>query len=365
MVSPSPLLRWPCLVVLAACQATPRPDTVVVRHEVALPAMVAAAVVGGALRHQLPFVDPEPNAHGVLVAAAGPHALRFAFAGDPRSPGGLRALATHRLHLREATAAAALPVATLVELPAALQAGGQPDFAVELRSTATGTCVLGELPATLARAVGDALAMAMDPDLVRPGQAESALVAVVQHRLAAATTAAMSAGDPARSHALRQQRARLPNAGADVHADLGVAAASSGDATRANDHCWQAMLGSDDPLLRSRMARQLDELQALGNDAYAWRRAARARLQDDPAAAVAMLHTASRLQKAHAADYRLLSQAHGEGAQPALAVPYALLAREHAQLEVALPDYLAELRLHATAPTAAAATTTAPAAPPR
>ena len=316
-----------CLLALAACR-TPGPAAARDgERDIALPPWVAAAVVGSALRAQLPFADPRPEERGVPVLWLGDEVARFAFAGDRRAA---RPLASHRLHLLPGIAPAAELRPVLVAMPRGLVLRGRADISIDVGPGPVGARVSGTAPPCLWRAIDEALASVRDPDAVFACPANPDLALVRQQRLARAIAAAEAAGDLAASEALRRRSGRQPDVPVQVHAELGRIAADCGNVPEAHDHAWSALLASTDPRLRAQMAHELAALAARGDDADRWRSAARERMATDPRAAAALLHHARRLRPQPATDYQLASRAHALAAAPDRAGPDALLAREHA-----------------------------------
>jgi hypothetical protein len=328
-----------CLLAFTACR-TPAPSAAIVcEREVALPPWIAAAVVGAALHHQLPFADPRPAERGVPVRRLGDDSARFAFsgAGSAALP-----LASHRLHLLPAGAATAPPRAVLTELPPALVARGRGDITIDVGPGPLGARVHGFAPPCLWRAIDEALATATDPAATLACPSDPDLALVQRHRLARAAATARATDDLDRAREpdrRREPQHRAP--GADP-ADFGDIP-DGGDTAAAHDRIWAALLASCDPRTRADAARELESLRDLDHDADRCRRAARERLATDPRAAASLLHRARRLAPEPTADYRLASRLHAHAADLARALPDALLAREHAAADTGLGSHLAEL----------------------
>ena len=98
----------------------------------------------------------------------------------------------------------------------------------------------------------------------------------------------------------------------------------------AREHLSHAMIGAEDPTVRSQLAERLAAVLAAASDCRALRAAARERFADDDlAAAAALLHTARRERPEPTIDYRMASQLHSERDDSGTAHAYALLAREY------------------------------------
>ncbi len=355
------LLPAAAAFVLAGCVGGPRVELATVARDVALPAPVAAAVIAGALRLELPFADPVPVAAGVPVQHLAPGHWRVAFTRRGRGPA---PLASHRLALLPGRDPARAVRIVCEPIDDAQRTDRWPldrAWALDVRGDASRASVTGSVPRELAPAVERALLLALEPETPMPGLEEPNLAAWAQHRLLAAAAAADRHGDTTRAHAQRQAAARL---GAGAAADAGVQAALAADAerrghwSRALDHDWQALLASDDPRERHAVAARLAAVAARGEHAEAWRAAARDGLHGaDPARGRALLHTARRLADEPSADYRLQSQLHRLADADEAAQASALLAREHAGLDVAAVAFAAELWSHAPVPVARTAAT--------
>lgn len=363
---------WLALVLgLAACQsaATGRPLPTSLDHTVDLPPLAAAAIVGGALRCQLPFVDPVQSAAGVLVQLRAGQAPRLLLV---HRGGKLAPVASHRVQLCPGRQPTDAPLCDLRELaPDERTAAdnGMAAVAIEFQATAHGTRLVGQLPRALIHAVDQALALAADPTLALPGLGEPNLAVFAHHRLHLAIAAAERAHDDDSSRALRQRAARLRTTSASLHRALGTDALRSGDAKGAQDEFWCALLASDDPVQRSRSAAQLSTVMACADDPDSWRQRARSCLRGaDSATAAGLVHLAARLAPHPAADYRLRSQIHRHGDDANAAMASVLLAREHAGLDIGIAAFAAELWPRPTGLAAASLTPPAaalPAAPAR
>lgn len=308
-----------------------------------LPPLAAAAIVGGAVRNQLPFVDPVQSAAGVLVQLRAGQAPRLLLVHRGQK---LALVASHRVRLCPGRQPTDAPFCDLHELAAderTRAANGPAAVAIEFHATANGTRLVGQLPRPLVDAVDQALALAADPTLALPGLGEPNLAVWAQHRLHLAMAAAERAHDDDASRALRQRAARLRTASASLHRALGTDALRSGDAKAAQDEFWCALLASDDPLQRSRSAAQLRTVMACAEDPDSWRQRARSLRGADPATAAGLVHLAARLAPRPATDYRLRSQIQRDRDDPHAAMASVLLAREHAGLDIGIAAFAAEL----------------------
>jgi hypothetical protein len=362
------LLPLPLLsvgIALAACATARRPVTSTVARELPLPPAVAAAVLGGALRIELPFADPVPAAAGVALQRLGEHQYRIAFT---RRDNGWAPRATHRLALVPATDPAAGVDVVCTALPPAQCTDRWPavaGFVLDVRGAGSGCTVTGHAPGELVPAIERALLLAVDPATPTPGLEERNLATWAQHRLLAAAGGAERAGDDVTAFARRQAALRLGAVPDAVHGALAADAERRGQWTRALDHDWQALLGAGDPRRRHAAAARVVGHARRGDDAFAWRAAARAQLHGvDPERGAALLHTARRLHVEPAFDYRLQSQLHHLADALDAARASALLAREHAGLDVDAVVYAGELWSHGPQPVPAT-TRTLPAAPAR
>jgi hypothetical protein len=191
-------------VLLPACAAgaPPTPPVVWQRH-VALPVLPATALVAAAVRHALPFADPEPHAAGApaTVRPDGSGEVHYV-----RRDRGFAPQAHHRLAFGAGTAAT--EPGAVADLAVTVAAG--PPLTVEpvarggsLRITITaapgGAQVWAELPHSVAALLADRLGRSLDqaeqPDRIDACLAEPQLAAFVAQRLFVGACGDLAQGD--------------------------------------------------------------------------------------------------------------------------------------------------------------------------
>ena len=321
--------------ILGGCATSPSPQCWTFVCTSDLTPELCAAVVAGAVRTALPFADPQPRFAGALVT---PTVQGFEICIEAEPDGSLRMSGSQRLAIATGTSPACPWPSVEVTARSARSDAGTSKVAATLivRAAAIGSevhCDLGDrLRTRLQPAIERALSWAGAPTTAPGSIDDPALARLVAHRLLVAAGKAAARGD------LDAARPWLHNAvalGADtpeLHLWMAELAHRRGDADRARQQRWQAMLAADDPAQRARIAALVGEGGSLGHDRaddMLWA-ARRALASGDPAAAADLLHSARRVGPDPARDYRLqqaLSRLRGETLS---ALASSLLAREHA-----------------------------------
>jgi hypothetical protein len=306
-------------------------------RQVAMRPDLAAAIAAGALRHALPFADPLPQANGAPALHLGRNEFEIRFEQGP-------ALlwvpcASHRLSVvpRADGAGVEVQIQQLGETQQLCAFGRHAVASIHLRIVPEGkqSRVVGafhtELGPVLAEALDRAFELAEDPTACVLGLAEPNLAAVACDHLLAQATEALVGGRPLEARAALQRIERLGWTSTAMQSRLGELAAAAGDHASAREHLLHAMIGAEDPTVRSQLAERLAAVMAAAGDCRALRAAARERFaEDDLAAAAALLHTARREQPDPTVDYKMASQLYRERDDSGTAHAYALLAREYA-----------------------------------
>lgn len=327
-----------CIAFLGGACATGPHAALEVEYErqVALRPELATAIAAGALRHALPFADPLPQASGAPALDVGGNAFEVRFEQGP-------ALlwvpcASHRLSVvpRAAGAGVEVRIQELGGLQSLRAFGRHAVASIHLRIAPAGkeSRVVGtfhtELGPVLAEALDRAFELAEDPAACVLGLAEPNLAAVACDHLLAQASEALADGRPLEARAALQRIERLGWTSTALQHRLGELAAAAGDHASAREHLLHAMIGAQDPTMRSQLAERFAAVSAASSDCGALRAAARERLAgDDLAAAKALLHTARRERPDPTIDYRMASQLYHERDDRGTAHAYALLAREY------------------------------------
>ncbi|MCA8966814.1 MAG: hypothetical protein KDC48_18175, partial [Planctomycetes bacterium] len=309
-------MRWSLSFLLLAglaggCATPPSPSDWSFVCASDLPPELCAAVVAGAVRQALPFSDAQPRFAGAMITQArGDYAVCVA----QEAGAGWRMLGDRRLQVAVArNDGQPLPVVTTSAANQSRATAADDRLAVRIAVTATaaGSEVRGQVDDRLRTrvqpAVERALRLAADPTNAPGHIDDEGLRRLVAHRLVYACATAAGRGD------LDAATPWLHNAialGADVpelHQWLAELAHRRGHLAVAREQRWQAMLSSDDPTQRARIAATLGTTGTPGRDpAEDMLRAARRALADGHAAAAAdLLHSARRVGPAPARDYRL------------------------------------------------------------
>lgn len=246
-----------CAALLAACAGpghaarAPTPaDVVVVERTVDLPPTLAAAIVGGALRRQLPFADPMPAAAGALATPVGAGQWRLAWQQRGHD---LVAVGSHRLRVVSAPGDRLAAVGDRLDTAPGI---GLAHYWLDIRRDRHGSRLVGTLRAGWVPAIDHALQLAADPTLPLPGLAEPNLAQLARHRLLADARASERRGEAATAARQRSAAAGLAGADASAYDDLAAIASAYGQHERANDQAWRAVLAAD-PLQRGRHQQRL------------------------------------------------------------------------------------------------------------
>lgn len=315
-------------LTLVACAGAARPEGDAFSWRLDLPVATTAAIVAGAAR-----AATGGNAASDLLGApalACGDAWRIVYV--PGRDGDLEPLASHRLRLACHHAADAPQVDARSLGDEALAPVGYGEAVVDLvvRRDGAMTLVQGTVTARLRRPLGDALALATDPEAALPGLAEPNLAELVAFVLARRGDEAARAGDAEKAFALRRRAADLGRPSALLLLQLGDHEAARGDDAGARDHYLQAIARTDEPPLRGLLGARLHDLARGDALAVDWRRRAFDSLGgDDLAKAALLLHRARRLGDEPGRDYELLGELHRRRTEPMAAFASELLAREH------------------------------------
>lgn len=330
----APAKATPLLVacLLGGCALGPRaPVPTAYLRDLSLGVEVAAALAAGALRGELPFADPVPQAAGAPATRVGPTSFVVRYEQD--AAGNWLPRADHRLAIGMPQRLADSPMCITTTPAVGLPGFGRSAVATaELRfvGDAQRCRVEGCLPTLPGRDLAAALdrtwSLAASPTTTGPGSHDANIRAFVAHRLVAA---AAGGDDPARRRAALLQALALGADAPGLRLALGADAARHGDRDGASELLWSAALATADPALRQRAADLAGALAGRQPNAPELRRLARASLgRDDLATAGALLHTARRDDPSPHADYRLQHEFHRRGGDPLAALACSLLQRE-------------------------------------